>query len=541
MNELIEYILESKSSRLDLLDWSYRNNFNELFNLDTIHLIAKLRPDIEKISIAYIYPETLRNLQYLPNLKELYLEECVVIQEDWQEIVYLTNLQSLHIFRIEYIAEFFFLQLTKLANLHTLFIENCESIDHYDLEYLFKIFNLQSLILNNITWNTFSLKIFENIAKCKNLRNLEFLSDQLDDLALASLLPLKNKLIKLVLDSPRNDFTQNGFQTICKFKFLETLHLKSCNNVSDDIFECILNLNNLKDLSIRYCNFLNIKKLEIIGNLKNLISLSLPSVQDIDCPFEYLKNLNKLENLNVRMVCKSLTGIEKLKKIKKMILPFTSNIENLTILNSLLNLSELDASYGNYENNVVLNLFELSNISKLNLECNSFAGEFKYTKDLKSNLRYLNLNGCKNIKNSFLIFLSQITILEELILSDCVLISDQGISSIKKLKLKSLNLSNCELISDKSLKYLSENINLTYLNLSYCKNISDDGLKFLSSLFSLEEINLKWCERITDKGLEYLIHLPQIKTIQISGNQKKFSNEFFMRVKKLKPKLKILI
>jgi len=523
MNELIKYILESKSSRLDLLDWSYRNNFNELFNHDTIHLIAKLRPDIEKISIAYIYPETLRNLQYLPNLKELYLEECVVIQDDWQEIVYLTNLQSLTICGIEHINNNLFLHLAKLSNFETLSIVDCEHLLVESLTKLSCIKNLKNLSLSQITWVGSENEIFQKISEVESLHSLEILYGmKLTDENINSLLKLKTHLKRLIITG-FNDLTDSGFYSICKFSHLDYLHIEQCNQFTNKSINYLTNLLNLKKLTLNFCYDLSEENLNNIGRLINLSSLTISLIRCSDYPIHKLSKLEALEHLNLHGTFKSINGIASLTNLKSLSFSEISDFEDLKNLNLLKNLKKIDIAGSNYKDEVIQVFFELRQIEELNLSRNNlFFGDKLVTFNFNSNLKKLNFNKCSNLIDVSLEAISNLKSLSDLNLSECKKITDNGIVHLAKLPLTSLNLEKCDLLTNEALKYIGKIDSLHYLNLEYCINIADEGIKHLSNLNQLEEINLRWCEGVTYQGLKHLISLPNLKIIKIRNHLKRF-------------------
>ncbi|OJU82145.1 MAG: hypothetical protein BGO10_04685 [Chlamydia sp. 32-24] len=515
MNELVEYILENKSKTLDLLDWSFRNNFIEMFNLDTILLMAKLRPDIEKISIAYIYPEMLRNLQHLPNLKELHLEECVVIQEDWQEIVYLKKLESLSICRIEYIDKELFFYLSTLPNFLSLSIDECDYLSPKDLQNIYLIEDLNLLKLNNIRWSEYSFEIFENIAKIKNLNELIFLKKMsITDEFLVALLPLKKNLKKLsiLFDEYDSDIciSDQGIKTISEFKLLCFLQINNCQKITKSGYSFLINLPYLKTLKIKNCQ-VNDEILNLLNKLENLVELKITGLHATTKPFSFISKLTNLQTLAFNFSISSLQGIGVLSKLQALELNGCkeSNILNFNELLSLKHLKYVDFSYSLVDSNALSFLLNLPNLETLFLEnCNNITGEIHSSLIIQSNFKNISFKSCINMNDKFLESLSHILSLEKLNLSGCVKISDEGIHYLTKLKnLTHLSLKNCIYLTYNTLKFLTLIPSLRTINLENCNNLSEEYLKQLLLLPNLKEINLRGCDKISDNFLIKNINL----------------------------------
>jgi hypothetical protein len=57
---------------------------------------------------------------------------------------------------------------------------------------------------------------------------------------------------------------------------------------------------------------------------------------------------------------------------------------------------------------------------------------------------------------------------------------------------------------DNGIQYLSSLSNLRQLNLTDCYNITDIGIQYLSSLCNLQQLILSRCYNITDNGIQYI-------------------------------------
>ena len=131
--------------------------------------------------------------------------------------------------------------------------------------------------------------------------------------------------------------------------------------------------------------------------------------------------------------------------------------------------------------------------------------------------------------------LSVFTSLTSLSLSNCKLITDEGVlSSLSNLSaLTTLCFNDCRSITDFGMQFLSSLTNLTSLDLSKCgatqtqmsnfihfigdpnTTITDHGVQFLSGLTKLEHLDLSMCGRITDQGMQFLPNLANLKRLDM--------------------------
>jgi hypothetical protein len=131
--------------------------------------------------------------------------------------------------------------------------------------------------------------------------------------------------------------------------------------------------------------------------------------------------------------------------------------------------------------------------------------------------------------------LSVFTSLTSLSLSNCKLITDEGVlSSLSNLSaLTTLGFNDCRSITDLGMQFLSSLNNLTSLDLSKCgatqtqmsnfihfigdpnTTITDHGVQFLSGLTKLEHLDLSMCGRITDQGMQFLPNLANLKRLDM--------------------------
>jgi len=127
------------------------------------------------------------------------------------------------------------------------------------------------------------------------------------------------------------------------------------------------------------------------------------------------------------------------------------------------------------------------------------------------NIKHLFLRGLPLLKGNFLDHLATFTNLETLDLSQ----TNLKFTNLHKLKhLNHLNVLyfwQCRQLKDQDLEWLREK-NLKVLDVSYCTSLTD---KCTSMLVGVKTIFLDGVNYISDKGLDPLIHSPQLEKISL--------------------------
>ncbi|XP_021162888.2 dynein regulatory complex subunit 6 isoform X1 [Fundulus heteroclitus] len=121
----------------------------------------------------------------------------------------------------------------------------------------------------------------------------------------------------------------------------------------------------------------------------------------------------------------------------------------------------------------------------------------------------LNLRGCTSLKWSSLKYISECRNLQELNMSECLVVSDMMIQRITEgcPCLLYLNLSST-LVTDHSLKAIFRNcLSLQYLSLAHCRRFTDEGFLCLTTEKggrNLTHLNLSECSQMTANGFRYI-------------------------------------
>lgn len=138
------------------------------------------------------------------------------------------------------------------------------------------------------------------------------------------------------------------------------------------------------------------------------------------------------------------------------------------------------------------------------------------------NLRELNLTYCTRVENSDLLSITKLKTLENLNLSFCYRVGDEGIQYIARNlgNLTTLDVSNCPKITDLGVHHIGRHLTgLKKLNLLSNWRITDAGILSLThSLAELEYLNLSSCKEVTNVGLsEIMDKCKKLKVLVITG------------------------
>jgi hypothetical protein len=103
-------------------------------------------------------------------------------------------------------------------------------------------------------------------------------------------------------------------------------------------------------------------------------------------------------------------------------------------------------------------------------------------------------------------------------LSDCALITDEGLLALTGLRhLRDLNLCGCYYVTDDGLTVLKNYPELQRLNLDHCYLLTDVGLSHLRQSTKLEHLSMRCCDQITDTGLRAVLPLPRLRVLKLSS------------------------
>ncbi|KAL9656100.1 hypothetical protein ABK040_007718 [Willaertia magna] len=409
--------------------------------------------------------------------------------------------------------------LKKFTNLKYLSINNC-NINDYVLQNLKNLEKLNIENCKNITGTCFNY-----LTQLTSLRIIK--NNILDD---DHLINLKN-LKKLYLKKCNN---LNG-TFLQKFNQLESLTLKNCNYIKPKYLS-YLNSDTLKKL---YVSDEHEVEGEYIRNLRNLESLTINSGDIGDEDFENLQNLMEL-NLKVFSDCFTgkcfnlLINLEILSIDSFLLDDFDLscllNLKELTILNDELgidvsemtNLRKLKLKL--VDNYTEESLSKLNNITSLNVKKGFFTGkclnnylqltelnasytdiEEQYLFDLK-NLKKLKLQNCEGITGECLLFLNNLTNLN----INKTEVNEEYLINLPKLK--KLKMANCPnivfgdfLLQMDNLQCLvyDGNVRATEENIFFIKSLIEEGVVLMFAFnevcgYELESVSMETVKEMFD-------------------------------------------
>jgi len=143
-------------------------------------------------------------------------------------------------------------------------------------------------------------------------------------------------------------------------------------------------------------------------------------------------------------------------------------------------------------------------------------------------LRELNLTN-SSVKSQDLSQILKLTRLENLSLSTCANIADEGFANLSLLtKLTALDVSECVIYDLNLLQFLESSFakaptsrirtfpTLKQLSLYGCRQITDKGLKQIPTISTLEELSLGRCIKITDQAISLLLPLTNLQALSIA-------------------------
>ncbi|CAM9948128.1 unnamed protein product, partial [Hapterophycus canaliculatus] len=123
-------------------------------------------------------------------------------------------------------------------------------------------------------------------------------------------------------------------------------------------------------------------------------------------------------------------------------------------------------------------------------------------------LTSLNLGYCLNITDRGVASLvKSLRGIRHINLAGCVQLTDDGVFTLVSMctRLQELVLAQCKLLTDRSLCYLADFLWVEDLDVSFCSKITDDGIEVLALEFAgLRRISLKRCVRLTERTLDVL-------------------------------------
>ncbi|CAM9324073.1 unnamed protein product [Ectocarpus sp. 6 AP-2014] len=161
-----------------------------------------------------------------------------------------------------------------------------------------------------------------------------------------------------------------------------------------------------------------------------------------------------------------------------------------------------------------------------------------------ASLTSLNLGYCLNITDKGVERLvASATKLLHINLAGCVQLTDEGVLTLVSTctRLQEVVFAQCKHLTDKTLCYLADFLWVEELDISHCSKVSDDGMEVIAIEFAgLRSLNLKRCSRLTERTLDvlsmYCSHLKHVDLRDLSN----CGGNAVDRLKQARPQLVIL-
>jgi len=272
-----------------------------------------------------------------------------------------------------------------------------------------------------------------------------------------------------------NKIDDGALKHLVEFSKLETLVLTGCTHITDEgmknLSACQSN-GKLQNLDVTFCHQITDQGIKYISDLKSLLTLDLTCCRKVthlglqyladNCPHLLSLNLTGCDQIIFCEMTKGFLNIEKLAMMGckftcdhclKFLVKFSKNLTDLCVAYSELVTDEGIA-------NVIINC---PNLSILNLKkCSNITDKvlFVASEYLKESMVSLNVTGARMITNQGLKALAMsLRNLRELSLRKCLQITDVGLGYLHSCRfLESLDLSECPLITDDGIRGLCEQL-----------------------------------------------------------------------------------
>jgi len=246
-----------------------------------------------------------------------------------------------------------------------------------------------------------------------------------------------------------------------------------------------------------------------MGGASKLLALKKFSVENSryfsESALELLSEIPNLEHIEL-LECSTIAHLHDLVNIRKLKHLRIDPDDDLSLapLVACKQLTKLDLSGSkDIDDSWIEPLAELTSLEDLNLTSSSVSDEGIESLAVLPNLKILNLDKCKKFTGVCFDAFPDNHPLEELSLSTSG-VNDEGLAACKKFtNLKKLMLFQNPALVGSGFSCLADLRKLTYL---YCPktNITDEHLKLLDGIETLETVWLYGCKKVSGRGLKYL-------------------------------------
>lgn len=373
-----------------------------------------------------------------------------------------------------------------------------------------------------------------SIAVLQSLERLSICFMEFHEMELSNIASLKHLQC---LEIENSNFYGPWQYTIVGLRHLKTLKLSSCGSeMIDD--EAVVDSNTralfetwcaqLQHLELHSTVFVERKELQLFPNLKTLIlgedQLDPGDGSWLHIVADHCHNLHHLQCDLRDASNETIAQLSRISHLRHVNLSCTNCLhdDNLEHFAALGNLEYLDLTNGcNISDmGVVAHLAHLRNLRVLALSyCDISSISLRHFSSMVL-LQELHLTGCRKVGDNGLAAISSLSRMKTLSLGHCKHITDTGLLHISSLRcLENLDIEKCVRITDAGMAHICIHLaGLTTLNLDGCVNLTDITLLNVASLFALENLNMSDCVAITDQGLRLMSqNLLFLTTLDLSG------------------------
>ncbi|ELP83680.1 F-box/leucine rich repeat protein, putative [Entamoeba invadens IP1] len=444
-------------------------------------------------------------------------------------------------------------QISKLTNLQKLSINSRKFVGK--IESLVDVSQLTSL---EITGSSLSHEFFYNLYLFPKLFTLKLNKCILP----LSTVPAQTPLSQL---GPKD-----GFIYLIGCNALHILNITS-SNVSEYHMEVIGRLRHLRVVSFKGCTLLTDNALLLLREsivAGNILELNLSDTLISHIGLQVVSSLKNLRVLDISN-CGAIKVLSPLDELKNLEILKMKNVEvNKNTLDGLLqnpsqHLKQITVASDSFDDALVsLCCTKIPSLKVLNLEHSHITTKGLESLEIIPFIRFIDLSSTE-VKDEVFGQLSKALCLESIVMKRCLNITGEGIKQLKTLYgLRVLNLNGCKQLTDSAIEEMKE-LTVETLRISTCPNLSSAIYKHLVQLKYLKRVDMSfnnlnddgieelkkctWLEvvylfntHVTEKSVKLLLTLPNIRKIDAKncGIQTKFKENCVVCVKTTKSKTK---
>jgi Leucine-rich repeat (LRR) protein len=423
-----------------------------------------------------------------------------------QVLTALAGLSALRELRVQDIAPESIPRLSVLPKLQVLEFIHEHGITNQDVEALSTLTTLRTLQFGMCA----NIADLEPLSRLTSLSKLSLYMASVVDLTPLAALPLTD----LALDDID---TLRDLSPLANMTTLRDLSLFKCMQIGDKAAADISSLHGLETLNLGHCESLTSAGIVSLAGLTSLKSLDLSNTGLSDTSLRVLCMSLQLEELLVACCVITSEGLCFLQNQRRLRVLDLGCCDDITELGPLVQLTQLrDLNLSDCEglwDHSLSPLSQLVDLQKLGLRSEQLTQACLC--HLRSLVSLQKLDVDFDLSDTGLRSIASLAALQKLTV--CKEVTSFGLRSMSRLLgLQSLDLSNCLRLTDEGLSHLTRLKALHTLNLRAVP-IADAGMAYVSRICSLTSLDLTDCHQITAQGLWTLEALEQLQELRMAG------------------------